>query len=102
MQISQIDPELTILIPVLNVLGAALKRSILPDRYIPLALGATGILLALLWYFARYPAESISMKLYSGIIQGILSAGMSVYAHQVVKQMKCKTKDQGRKNMNKQ
>ena len=40
-----IRSELLLLIPVLNIVGAVLKKSRLPDRWIPLLLGGLGILL---------------------------------------------------------
>ena len=41
-----IRSELLLLIPVLNIVGAVLKKSRLPDRWIPLLLGGLGILLS--------------------------------------------------------
>ena len=37
-----IRSELLLLIPVLNIVGAVLKKSRLPDRWIPLLLGGLG------------------------------------------------------------
>ena len=52
-------PELLILVPVLSFLGIALKKSKLPDRWIPLVLGVTAVALSFLWFFAHREIGSI-------------------------------------------
>ncbi|WRS27257.1 phage holin family protein [Oscillospiraceae bacterium MB08-C2-2] len=85
-----IHPELLILVPVLYIIGHFLKKSsFLPDHYIPLALGAAGIVLSLLRVLST---ESITgwqqgiAAVFNGIVQGILCAGASVYANQLIRQ----------------
>ena len=47
-----IKPELLALVPVLYLLGTGLKKSQLPNKYIPLLLGGVSILLCALWVAA--------------------------------------------------
>ena len=44
-----IRTELIILIPVMYLIGAGLKKSKVADRWIPLILGAVSVLLAAIW-----------------------------------------------------
>lgn len=86
-----IKPELLILIPVLNLIGVAIKNSNIKDKLIPLILGVCGILLAGLYVFATEPTEgarAVAIALFVGITQGILAAGAGVYIDQLIKQYK--------------
>lgn len=86
-----IKPELLILIPVLNLIGIAVKNSKIQDKLIPLILGICGILLASLYVFATEPtqgARAVAIALFVGITQGILAAGAGVYINQIIKQHK--------------
>lgn len=85
--ISYVNPELLVLIPVLNLVGLAIKRSNADDSVIPLALGLLGMMLATLYGMATMQAgDSVAMVLFSGVVQGVLCAAGAVYAHQVLKQ----------------
>lgn len=77
-----IQPEILILIPVLIIIGLMLKKvEYVKDWTIPIILGATGIILAILILgFDKGFQGSIIL---SGILQGVLSAGMAVYVHQL-------------------
>lgn len=86
---SYVKPELLILVPVLYFIGAALKRSAVPDKWIPLSLGAAGVILAVLYVLATSPLDgwqSGAMAAFVALTQGILAAGLSVYVNQVAKQ----------------
>ena len=87
---SYIKPELLILAPVLYLLGAGLKKAqAFADKYIPLALGAAGVLLAVVWVLATTDMTGYKDALqavFVALTQGILAAGCSVYANQLVKQ----------------
>ena len=85
-----IRPELLVLIPVLYIIGAALKKSgMFPDKHIPITLGLIGVVLA-----AIYIASTVSFvgsaevfsAIFMAITQGVLCAGASVYFNQVIKQ----------------
>ena len=81
---SYINPELLILVPVLCLVGMAIKKYGSDDRVI---LGLLGMLLACLYGIATMTAsDSVAMVLFTGIVQGVLCASASVYAHQSVHQ----------------
>lgn len=94
---SYIDTELYIIVPVLYIIGTMIKKSDIADKWIPLLLGVIGITLATVYKFTVYvPSGTVeTLKiLYTGITQGILCASGSVYANNIVKQMrKDETKD---------
>lgn len=82
-----INEACLILIPVLYLIGMWLKRGkFLKNKYIPLALGGAGIVLAILQlgFTSGFGAEI----LLSGFIQGILVAGAAVLGNQIIKQAK--------------
>lgn len=84
-----IKPELLILIPVLYLIGEAIKKSAIDNRHIPLILGLIGILFAGIYIFASEPisgAQSVATALFTAFTQGVLCAGASVYANQIIKQ----------------
>jgi len=80
--LSFIRPEILILIPVLIILGLMLKKiTIIKDWTIPIILGVIGILFAVM--ILGFNDGFIGPVILSGILQGILSAGMAVYVHQL-------------------
>lgn len=86
-----IKPELLVLIPVLYLFGMALKKSTIPNCTIPFLLGGVSILLSLMYITATSIMSSykdVFMAMFTGITQGILCAGASVYVNQLIKQFK--------------
>lgn len=84
-----IKPELLILIPVLYLIGIAIKKSKIRDNLIPLLLGACGVVLATIYVFAVDPVlstQALLASIFTAITQGILCAGASVYINQIIKQ----------------
>lgn len=84
-----IRPEVLVLVPVLYLLGAALKRSSAPDKLIPWVLGSVGVVLTLLYVAATcsFPGwQSVLLGVFTAVVQGVLAAGASVYVNQIVKQ----------------
>jgi len=84
-----IKPEMIVLTPVLYLLGMSLKRSKISDKYIPYILGICGIILSLLYLIANTEIkcwQNCVMLAFTGITQGILLAGASVYVNQLIKQ----------------
>lgn len=84
-----IKPELLILVPVLYLIGSALKASAVLDKLIPYILGAIGIALSFIWLLAtEFPMslEEVFLIVFTGIVQGILVAGCSVFVNQLIKQ----------------
>ena len=90
---SFIKPELLILIPVLYIIGMAFKKSKMPDRFIPKALGIIAIFLSALWILSTSNISTLKdvyCAFFVSITQGVLSAGASVYANQIYIQSKKK------------
>ena len=87
-----IRPELLVRVPVLYFIGLAAKKSeAVADKRIPLILGAAGIGLSCLYVLATSALGSYQEALlaaFAAITQGILAAGCSVYANEVIKQAK--------------
>ena len=80
-----IKPELLSLIPVLYIIGAGLKKSgIIKSKYIPLTIGAAGILLSCLYTIGASGLSAAAI--FTAITQGILCAGATVYVNQIYKQ----------------
>lgn len=77
-----IKPELFILVPVLNIIGMYIKKTgIIKSWAIPITLGVLGIIVSvLILSFERGFTPSVILD---GILQGILAAGIAVYAHQL-------------------
>lgn len=83
-----IKPEILILIPVLYLIGAMIKNTnLIKDKYIPLTLGIVGIVLVTVYILASEGTQNIYMAVFTAVTQGILCAGASVYANQLVKQL---------------
>lgn len=81
-----IKTELLILVPVLYFVGIGLKKSKLPDKWIPITLGTTAIVLSAIWVIATGKISSVAeaaSALFTAITQGVLVAGASVYANQL-------------------
>ena len=84
-----IKPELLVLIPVLYLIGMAVKKSKVADKFIPWILGGVSVALSALWILATsFPADAseAAMAVFTAITQGVLIAGASVYVNQLVKQ----------------
>ena len=84
-----IKPELLVLIPVLYLYGMALKKSQVADKHIPWLLGVFSVVLSFLLIGATSVIEGWKetlLAIFSGLTQGILCAGASVYVNQIVKQ----------------
>lgn len=82
-----ISEELLILIPVLYLIGNALKNTqMINDRFIPVYLGLISMFVTVL-----YKGSLSGFSFENGVqsaIQGILIAGATVYSNQIVKQIK--------------
>ncbi len=86
-----IKPELLIVAVALYFLGIGLKKSqTVPDKYIPIILGAAGIIICAVWVAATCPLDTgqhVAMGIFTAVIQGILVAGLSTYVNQIIKQI---------------
>lgn len=85
-----VKPELIVVAVVLYFVGSGLKKAqAIPDKYIPIILGATGIVICAVWVVATCPlntGQNIAMAIFTAIVQGILVAGLSTYVNQIIKQ----------------
>ncbi len=86
-----IKTELLILIPVLYFLGVGLKKSKLPDKWIPAVLGLFAVVLSAIWVLATADISGLkeaASAIFTAVTQGILIAGASVYTNQIYIQAK--------------
>lgn len=81
-----ISNELWILVPVLYLIGLGLKKSTLPDKWIPVTLGAISVALSSVWILATSEIsclKELAYAFFTAVTQGVLTAGASVYANQL-------------------
>ncbi len=86
-----IKTELLILIPVLYFIGIGLKKSKLPDKWIPTVLGISAVVLSAIWVIATSDISGLketASAIFTAVTQGILVTGASVYANQLYIQSK--------------
>lgn len=85
-----IKPELLSVAVALYFIGMGLKKAAaVPDKFIPLILGVTGILLSGLYVIGTCPLSTfrgVAMAVFTAIVQGLLVAGLSTYVNQIIKQ----------------
>lgn len=86
-----IKPELLVAVPVLYIIGDALKKSKVPDKRIPLLLGLISVAIAAAWVLST--TDIICLRdganaAFVSVTQGILTAGASVYINQLYRQSK--------------
>ena len=86
-----VKPELLVVAIILYFLGIWLKQAeFLKDKYIPLVLGGSGILICGIWVFSTAEiavAQDVRKAIFASVTQGILVAGLSTYVNQIVKQI---------------
>lgn len=81
-----IKTELLILVPVLYFIGIGLKKSKLPDKWIPIVLGVSAVVLSAIWVIATVDINGLqetASAIFTAVTQGVLVAGASVYANQL-------------------
>lgn len=86
-----IKTELLILVPVLYFIGIGLKKSKLPDKWIPVVLGASAVVLSAIWVIATSDIsglQEIASAIFTAVTQGVLVAATSVYTNQLYIQAK--------------
>lgn len=85
-------PELLLLVPVLYILGMAIKKTeLINDKLIPILLCIAGVSMAGIYMASVTDAVSIQSVfgvLFAALVQGILCAGVAVLSNQVYKQTK--------------
>ena len=83
--------ELLVLIPVLYFIGLGVKKSKVPNKWIPIILGISGIVLSSLWVLSTKTItnyQDFAAAIFASITQGILVAGTSVFVNQIIVQSK--------------
>lgn len=87
---SYIKPELIIVSIALYFVGIWIKNTeYIKDKWIPLILGITGIVICAIWVLANTPIgtwQELLMAIFTSIIQGIMVAALSTYVNQLIKQ----------------
>ena len=86
-----IKTELLILVPVLYFFGIGLKKSKMPDKWIPLILGISAVVMSAIWVIATADISGVqeaASAIFTAVTQGVLVAGASVYANQLYIQAK--------------
>lgn len=81
-----IKNELFILIPVMYFIGIWIKKSQVPNKYIPLILGCIAIVLSFFWILYSSTICGVYdfiFAVFTAITQGVLIAGSSVYINQL-------------------
>ena len=81
-----IQQEMLVFIPVIYLVGVALKKSKFPDKWIPLTLGGVSVFLAAGWILSTEHITGVqgwAAAAFKAVTQGILIAGASVYANQI-------------------
>ena len=85
-----IKPELLVVAIVLYFIGIGIKNTEkISDKYIPIILGVLGVEISAIYIVATSVFngyQSILMAIFTAIVQGIMVAGLSVYANQIIKQ----------------
>ena len=85
-----IKPELIIVAIALYFVGMWIKGTeSIKDKWIPLILGITGIVICAVWVLSNTPIgtwQDLLMAIFTSIIQGILVAALSTYVNQLIKQ----------------
>lgn len=77
-----IKPEILVLVPVLIIIGVSIKKTnIIRNWAIPMTLGLIGITVSIL--ILGFEKGFYPPVILDGVLQGILSAGMAVYVHQL-------------------
>ena len=89
--VNYVKPELLIVAVVLYFMGLFLKEAQpVKDKYIPLILGGISVVVCAVYVFASSEFKSVQdavMGIFTAFTQGILTAGLSTYINQVIKQL---------------
>lgn len=89
--VNYVKPELVVVAIVLYIIGVGLKKSVaVLDKYIPIILGALGVIICAVYVFATSSLgtpQDIALAVFTAVVQGILVAGGSTYVNQLIKQM---------------
>ena len=85
--LNYIKPELLVVAIALYFIGEILKTSQVNDTKIPLILGVIGVVLSVAYVIAKSTItnyQDVIMCLFTGVTQGFIVAGISVYCKQLI------------------
>lgn len=89
--LNYVKPELVVVSIALYFIGVCLKEvQTVADKYIPAILGVIGIVICGIYVVATCDlkgTQNVAMAIFTAIVQGILVAGLSNYANQLIKQL---------------
>ena len=87
-----IKPELLVVAVVLYFIRLGIQKTeIVKEKFIPILLGGIGILISATYVMATSQIsgyQQVMMAIFTSIIQGILVAGISVYAKKIIENRK--------------
>ena len=87
-----VRPELLVLAVVLYFIGKGIKNSeTIKDKYIPIILGIIGVVISAIYIVATSDIagyQSVLMMIFTSLVQGVLVAGLAVYANENITQLK--------------
>ena len=86
-----IKTELLVLVPVLYFISIGLKKSKLPDKWIPTVLGVFAVVLSACRVLATSDISGLketAYAIFTAVTQGVLVTGASVYVNQLYIQSK--------------
>lgn len=86
-----VKPELIVVSVVLYFIGISIKKDkSFNDCYIPYVLGGIGILLCGVWVMSNCcinTFQDVFAAIFTSVVQGVLTAGLSTYVNQLIKQI---------------
>ena len=84
-----LEPELLILVPVLNLIGYWIKNTgKIKSCYIPLLLSITGITMCLFKAISGRMFDNYFEYIFASFTKGVITAAAAVYSNQIYKQIK--------------
>lgn len=87
-----IKPELLVVAVVLYFIRLGIQKTeIVKEKFIPILLGGISILISTIYVIATTQIngyQEVMMAIFTSIIQGILVAGISVYAKKIIENRK--------------
>ena len=87
-----IKPELLVVAVVLYFIRLGIQKTeIVKEKFIPILLGGISILISTIYVIATTQIngyQEVMMAIFTSIIQGILVAGISVYAQKIIENRK--------------
>ncbi len=84
-----IKPELIVVAAALYFLDMGIRKSgVVKEKLVPLIIGVSGIAICALYVFATCQcagAAGVAMAAFTSVTQGLIVAGVSIFAKQIIK-----------------